>query len=74
MEALLQAVGEEHRHVVIDQAYPAIAARIIGDLLVDQADGECRPHVKVARVGDAVRGQALAGSRQGAYRWRVGVR
>ena len=38
---------------------PSVAARVVGNLLVDEADRQRRPHIDVARFAEAVAGQAL---------------
>ena len=44
---------QEHVHGLVDEAFPAVAARIVGELLVDQAHAERRPQVQVMRLATA---------------------
>ncbi len=78
-------MDEEHVHGLVDEALPAVAARIVGQLLVDQAHAQRRPQVQVTRLAHAAGRQHLAarpnartagaydsgeGSKPGSVRWK----
>src|SRR4051812_6867742 len=46
-------VGEVHVDDLVDQAHPAGAARLVGQLLVDDAAHQCGVEVEVAALGEA---------------------
>src|SRR4029453_1924998 len=43
-------VGEEHVERVVEEAVPAVPARVVRDLLVDQPGDEAGEQIQVARV------------------------
>ena len=76
---------QEHVHGLVDEAFPAVAARIVGELLVDQAHAQRRPQVQVTRLAHVAGRQHLAawlsarttgaydsgeGSKPGRVRWK----